>query len=471
MDDTHLTPQEFMRRHLAHPEIPYLVPGPYPLPVYHNVVSNAKLNPAEPIPLLKLLAALSPNCEHKQSFGAIIVRYMHQLTESQRLIEDLKLHAVTHLCFGTGALGSTGNRSKDEARLSGHEFRMELYNKLGIETDFWRFTIPNMVGSADLGHSVDLAALHAAAPQERSYDPDLFPGVFMTYTYVHQDRMAVRESVIGKANTTVRRKVQFVEGDFEQFQKRKAVSAAPERGAAMASSKKPRQSEEDRHFVELQARRENFFRDKKEVVALVFKKGNVVLLGVNDMEISAKAMQYVAEIAARFKPTPEKEAEWAAAKKQQAQKSLSEKTEAIKEVHVNYRAPLSETAGFRISELANKQLDKEAYSRALMSILKEEKINKKRKKKEDDMAELAAIAQGGMVMEAMDPDEADAEIDRLIAEADEPPKDAGEVVDPLEQGAQGSDPEAGPTSGAGVLMNRLHRRKPLPVRNEQLVVV
>lgn len=418
--DPPLDPSEFLRTHLKHPEIPYLVPSKYPLPVYHNVVSNVKLNPspAPTINLLRLLNAFSPNCEHKESFGAIIVRFMHGLTPRQRLIEDYKEHAVTHLCFSTGALGGTGNRSKDEAILAAQEFRKELYDRQGIITDFWRFTIPNMVGSGDLGHSVDLAALHAEAPKERPFEPDLFPGAFLSYTYTYEDRAAVHETIIN-SKKKARRTVEFVEGDFEQFQNRKAVSTP--KGAA------PPTATEEAYFTELQAHMENFLPSKKEIVILVFKKGNVVLLGINDLDIGSKAMKYVADICAKFKPSAEMEAEWASTKKQQAQKSLAEKTRAKREVAVNKSKPFSVATTAKISELANERLSAAEYSERLVKILAEEKAKKKKRKgKQDEGLEvLEFMSETGTAFEVLNQEEAEAEIDRIIREETEETQSGG----------------------------------------------
>ena len=144
--------------------------------VYYNAVANVKLDPQpSPIPLLKLTREFQPNAEIKRGFGACIARFSHSLDKYQVHGKNLKPSSVTHLCFGTGALGSTGNRSPQEARTAWHEFRLKLHQQMGIRTDFRRFIITNMVCSTTLGFCVDLARMHAEDPDNRSYEPEVFP--------------------------------------------------------------------------------------------------------------------------------------------------------------------------------------------------------------------------------------------------------------------------------------------------------
>jgi TATA-box binding protein (TBP) (component of TFIID and TFIIIB) len=198
---------------------------------------------------------------------------MHSLSPEQARVGTLlKAAAVTHLIFSRGALGSTGNRSEDEARMATHELRLVLYYSLGMRTNFRRFAVSNMVCSSSLGYNIDLAKLHADFQTSSNYFPDLFPGLFFYYKYVFKDRVELHEAALApdadpsEACGTGQRKVQLIENDLLQLHWNTSASA--------------RGSSEDAIRSEVKGLLETYLPRSKFLVVLVFVRGKTVGLGV-----------------------------------------------------------------------------------------------------------------------------------------------------------------------------------------------
>lgn len=376
----------YMREHLVPVIQPMLANEGRPCAVYYNVVSNVKLDPSEPLPLLSMTYKY-PNSEIKSGFGAVIMRFIRTMSKEQHKVPLLKPSAVTHLVFANGALGSTGNRSEEEARLGCHECRMSLYASLGIRTNFRRFTVPNRVCSASLGHGVDLPRMSADDQVSRHYHPDLFPGLFFRYKHVYPERQAFyREAASG-------RKVQLLEEDLAQLQK--PTNAVPERRRVEgASADSVALNEEETKRSEMKELLDKYLPRSKNIMVLVFSSGRMVVLGSDEEHVGTSAFDYVAEVAKDYavefkKPGPGGKTR----QKRMAQVKVEEKREAIKRLRVNYANPFSKETRIRIQEVTETVEDEIERKNRIKEILTEEKTSRKKRKKrsseEDDMEDLA----------------------------------------------------------------------------------
>lgn len=323
------------------------------IPVFYNVVSNAKLDPllnGRPVnlPILDMLNRFL-NPELKQGFGALIFRMMHTLTKDQERLAGLDESATTHLCFQKGALGSTGNRSRDEALHACHEFRMALYMTYGIRTNLRRFTIPNMVCSSALGHSVNLAQMYAENQFATDFEQDLFPGLFFYYKYVFKKREGIHAQV------------KLSEDDLVQLHKH--------------SSSSSKNATDDVIRAQVRGMLDSYMPKHKYITVLVFTGGKLVGLGVDDQEIAEEAFKYVGSVAARYKISDREAAELK--KRRKAQFRSMDKDDFMEEIRINYMQPFSKEARKKIDKLSFE--NEEERKAHIKQILTEERENKKKK--------------------------------------------------------------------------------------------
>ena len=450
-------PEAYLKAHLVHPRIEELHSGEGVLYCTQNVVSNMMLDPEgfdengnlvpQQIPLMKLLNASQPYSEHKQSFGAAIVRFITPLTEEQHQVPEAKQPANTNLCFGTGALGSTGNRSKEEAIYANHCFRLHIERSLGIKTSFRRFNIPNTVCTTSLGYPINLAKMHAAAPLQRPYYPDVFPGLFFFYNHVYEDRTAFYEKVIG-SNLPAKKRLCLVEGDLEQFQNslHHGPVSADARAAAIAAASSRNISErkaDDPVVKEVQAAFTSYLPPKEKLALLVFGGGNVVGLVFNNPQVGQEAFRSVMEVAREFRLSEEEAAQFyeqqkTANKKKKSQSRVKAKASVLEEsFNINYRKQISEDGIKRIGEIVNRVEDEVDRQRQIQGVLKEEASKKKKrgaKRREDEIDEEFA----GIIPDAPDADveqathvdfDIDAQLDALLAAVDEDEGHAAEAAE------------------------------------------
>jgi len=445
-------PEAYLKAHLIHPRIEELHSGDGILYTTQNVVSNMMLDPEgydeegnlvpQQIPLMKLLNASHPAAEHKQSFGAAIVRFITPLTADQHQVPEAKQPANTNLCFGTGALGSTGNRSKEEAIYANHCFRLHIERTLNIKTSFRRFNIPNTVCTTSLGYPINLAKMHAAAPLQRPYYPDVFPGLFFFYNHVYEDRTAFYEKVMG-SNLPAKKRLCLVEGDLEQFQNalHHGPVSADARAAAIAAASSRNLSErkaDDPVVKEVQAAFENYLPPKERIAVLVFGGGNIVGLVFNNPQVGQEAFRKVMEVAKEFKLSDEEAAQFyeqqkTASKKKKSQTRVKAKASVLDEsFNINYRKQISEDGIKKIGEIVNKVEDEQDRQRQIQKVLKEEAIKKKKRgakrkggdaEEDDDLAGLVPTTSVDVVVEepALVPVDFDIDehLDTLLAQADD----------------------------------------------------
>jgi TATA-box binding protein (TBP) (component of TFIID and TFIIIB) len=372
-------PVSFMRNQLRPVVQESLMDENNLIPVFYNVVSNAKLDPllnGRPtvLPIQDMINRFQ-NAELKQGFGALIFRMMHTLSKDQERLQGLKESSVTHLCFSKGALGSTGNRSRDEALYSCHEFRMLLYMTYNIRTNLRRFTIPNMVCSSALGHCVNLAQMHAEDQVKTDYEPDLFPGLFFYYKYVFKKREGIHAQV------------KLSEDDLVQLHRH--------------SSSSSRNESEDVIRSQVRGMLDSYLPKYKYVMVLVFIGGKLVGLGVDDQEIAEEAFKYVGSVAARYKITDREATELK--KRRKAQYRLVDKDDFMEEVRINYIQPFSKEARRKIDKLSIE--DEETRKARIREILIEERGKKKKpgdrarkraKGAEENLIDEEALAMGDL---------------------------------------------------------------------------
>ena len=363
------SPASYMRRNLKPVKQPQLANSTDPCPVFYNVVSNVKLDPPGPQPLLKLLS-LYPNAEIKSGFGAAILRFMHTLNKDQCLVPQLKPSSVTHLCFAKGALGSTGNRSVDEARLGCHEFRMSLYSTFGIRTNFRRFTIPNMVCSSSLGYCVDLAKMWTGDRFNRSYFPELFPGLFLCYKHVYPERQAIHQNLLEGDSEYGHKKVQLLEDDLIQLHKNSKSTSKNESEEALRS--------------QIKGMLDSYLPKFKCVMVLVFVEGKVVGLGVHDQEIGKEAFKYAARMTKDYIISEDQVAEYK--KKRKAQNRLERKNKVMQgaETRVNYSRPFSKDARKKLEQIVNTVEDEREKEEQIKQVLEDDKKKKTKKRVIDE---------------------------------------------------------------------------------------
>lgn len=393
-------PRAYLRANLVHPRIEELSDGTGILYATQNVVSNMMLDPErideegyshpQNIPLMELLNASHPHVEYKQSFGAAILRYTTPLQEEQKALPEVKHDCSTHLCFGTGALGSTGNKSVEEAIHANHMFRLDLEAKLGIKTSFRRYSNPNTVCTTSLGYPINLARMHAAAPLSRPYFPDVFPGLFFFYTHTYEDRTALYEKVKG-SRLPAKRRLCLVEGDLEQYQNalHHGPVSADARAAAISSASTrdiAGRRADDPVVQEVQAAFQSYLPPKEDIAVLVFGGGNIVGLVFNNPEIGQKAFRHVMEVAKEFRLTDEEAAEFYAqqknsSKKKKSQTRLKAKTEVLDEsFNINYRKVISDEGIRRIEEIVSTVPDVARRQTLIRAVMVEEEEKKRRRK-------------------------------------------------------------------------------------------
>ena len=424
-------PSAYLSANLAHPAVPELDPSQGGQYTSQNVVSNFMMDPEvrdkegnyhpQPIPLMPLLKASYPHAEHKPSFGAGIFRSMQPLKEEQLAISELKHDSVTHLSFTTGSAGSTGSASEEQAIRFCQHLRLDIKRKLGMDTNFRRFNIPNRVCTASLGFTVSLARLHADFPGKCPYWPGLFPGLFFYYEHFYTDRTAIHQNILG-SNRQAKRRLTIVEGDLEQLQhsmhhgpvsseaRASAIRAAAEWNSRGESTDDPQMDQDKKDVAEAL----NIYLPLKErAVVLVFTGGNMVGLGIKNLQLGKAAFRAVAELAKNYKLTKEEQQEFdeqtsGQGKKRKSQARLQAKTKALNDVYINIRKPLSSEGLKKLDEINATVSDPAARTEEIKKLVEEEKNKKKKKRKagkagaagddfdedfEDAMA--AATAEGG----------------------------------------------------------------------------
>ena len=359
-------PAEFMRRELRPRTPPRLSNEDEACPVFYNVVSSTKMDPlsdlrnrTDRIDLMKMLTAY-PNAEIKSGFGALIVRYMHSLAPEQELAPWLKPPAVTHLVFAGGALGSTGDASEEQARLSTHELRMGLYYTLGVRTNFHRFAVSNMVGSSTLGYNVDLARLHADNPRRSNYYPSLFPGLFWSYKHVFKDRDRIHDALLSMP----RRRVELMEDDLIHLHRTENFGA--------------RDDSDDQIREQIRGMLDEYLPRVKHVIVLVFVGGGVVGLGLHNLAAAIEAFQDVNAVARNYRIDDDAVAD--AMRKRRASVRLDDKNQRMEETHNSYVAPFSQRAQRKLLEIAESVEDEEERKQRIKEVVQKE-LDKKRKKK------------------------------------------------------------------------------------------
>lgn len=408
---------------------------------------NVKFNPPEPVALMPLTMAFQPCAETKRGFGAAIIRHQHSLDVYQMNVKNLKPSSSTGLLFPRGAYGLTGSRSPAEARTATHEFRIRLFDVMGIRTDFNRFIITNMVCSTSLGFSVDLARMHAEHPNNSAYEPLLFPGLFYTVKQVYTDRLMLHQRVSGSIET-VQRRLCLNQEDLLQLQALTGTSGEqqhqqPQPAASSTVDLTPAEAkalEMEASLKRLQSRLENFIPSSKLLMILVFRHGNIVGLGVNDRTLDSEAFAEVAKIALRFRidepanaPRAGRgsrtrraasgrgnndedgedlatRAPGAAKRKPEAQQRLAEKTRAIDEIHNQSKArqrqprSISDQAQIEMRQATETIADPELRRAKIREILdRDKKVKRRRKAREEDEL-IEALAEDDAVA-AADADE------------------------------------------------------------------
>lgn len=371
---------EYMKQHLKPVIQPLLADTVDPCPVFYNVVSNVKLDLPYPLRLLRVMSL--PNAEIKSGFGAAILRYIHSLTKDQAKVPQLKSSSVTHLCFAKGALGSTGNRSEDEARLGCHEFRLLLYTTFGVKTNFRRFTIPNMVCSSSLGYCINLAKMHAADQVNTDYYPDLFPGLFYYYKYasalrsillitlrfVYKDRQVIHQRLTASTTASAGRKVKLLEEDLIQLHRTTTTGVSKD-----ASDEAIR--------AQVKNMLDSYLPKFKYIVVLVFIRGKVVGLGPQDRQAATEAFKHVAEVSKQFRIEDNDTAEFL--RRRKAQDRLMDKNEMLEEKQrVSYVNPFSRDAQRKMDEIANRIEDETERKARIKKLLEEELSSKKKQQQE-----------------------------------------------------------------------------------------
>lgn len=391
-----ISPAEYMRKHLKPIEQPLLANVSDPCAVIYNLVTNVQLDPERPLRLLKI-QSLFPCTEMKSSFGAAILRFVRSLSKDQSLVPKLKAPSVTHLCFSKGALGSTGNRSEDEARLGCHEFRLLLYYNFGIRTNFRRFSVPNMVCSSSLDYKINLAAMYAENQVNTDFYPTLFPGLFYYYRYEYKDRQTIHQTLASgdSVKQPVNRKVTLLEDDLMHLHRH-------------SNSTTRNESEE---VVREQVRNmlNNYLPKYIYIVVLVFTGGKVVGLGPQDIQAANEAFKHVSEVAKSYRISDKEAAEFL--KRKKAQDRVADKNKMLNKTNttttangnkINYSNPLSKDLRKKMAQIANTVEDEALRKERVQKLLQEDLMKrhasktsasaaveesakkKKKKSKEDD---------------------------------------------------------------------------------------
>jgi hypothetical protein len=222
---------------------------------------------------------------------------------------------------------------------------MMLYANLGLRTNLRRWNVVNRVYVCKVDHPVDLARMHAHGGGETFYDPNLFPGLFYTTEIVYKDRQDYNSKVSGNAHG----RTELVKSDLALLKRPNAAAAAAADsgcplppivglGNLLLAPAGPRDSsgaEENpldaqlhslfsgglRDEVQLTpALIEKFLPPRKELTALVFDTGKIVVLGID----------HVAEGALVFKRVIDKCNEFSISEEQQQRDKERAKAEKAK---------------------------------------------------------------------------------------------------------------------------------------------
>ena len=131
------------------------------VPTLQNIVSTVNMGTKLD---LKHIALHARNAEYNpKRFAAVIMR-----------IRDPK---TTALIFASGKMVCTGAKSEEKSRLAARTYA-RIVQKVGYPSaTFTEFTIQNIVGSCDVGFSIELERLAIVHKSLCSYEPELFPGL------------------------------------------------------------------------------------------------------------------------------------------------------------------------------------------------------------------------------------------------------------------------------------------------------
>lgn len=88
----------------------------------------------------------------------------------------LRCSKGTHLIFSGGSVVCAGANSVQMSRIACIDCTT-LLTRIGIQAEVSKFTVQNVVSTADAGFQVDLFALAIAYPINAHHDPDCFPGL------------------------------------------------------------------------------------------------------------------------------------------------------------------------------------------------------------------------------------------------------------------------------------------------------
>ena len=121
---------------------------------------------------LERVATESRNVEYNpRKFAAVIMRLMSPKT--------------TALIFATGKIVCTGAKDVAQAQVATREYS-RILGDLGFPVTYGQFSIQNVVGSCDAGHSIRVEGIRFEHPEQSTYEPEVFPGLIyrMTDPYV-----------------------------------------------------------------------------------------------------------------------------------------------------------------------------------------------------------------------------------------------------------------------------------------------
>lgn len=99
----------------------------------------------------------------------------------------VRVHGATHLIFSEGTVVCTGATSADAARIACID-TARLLLRAGIQAQFLRFEVRNVVSTTNTGFDVDLATIARTYPINAHYMPDCFPGLMFR---IAQSRMVL----------------------------------------------------------------------------------------------------------------------------------------------------------------------------------------------------------------------------------------------------------------------------------------
>lgn len=132
----------------------------YHTPQLHTTNAVATADFCVPINAFTLVNRISGACFNPRCFAAV----------------KLRIHGSTHMIFSEGSIVCTGSKSVDHARIACIDIAQMLM-RVGIQAQFSRFQLRNVVSTGSCGFEVDLAALEHAYPINAHYVPSCFPGL------------------------------------------------------------------------------------------------------------------------------------------------------------------------------------------------------------------------------------------------------------------------------------------------------